>query len=536
MFNSRLVHYSLRCLLLFLPLVLLASGLYLFRQEWFEQVRPFFVWLSFPLLPGIAVLAFFWQSWHEKRFLTRSRDVQRAFSHLVCLAEIPPLYSPTAKPLLLTNEDDFRAVEAFQTLYASVRLAFTFSNQQYLFVTSADRHEGKSVVAINLGQSCAEVGRRVLLVEGHWDAPALHRYFDLPGRGNLGNLLKQVSEMVDLRSEARALARLTEARPQLVEWLNRSLQKSTTQPNLFVLTNGVEPIPLELRQPVLFRGIMEAALAQFDMVICDGPPMLSKNGSWRSLAVLGEVLLVVAAYHTRHQELYTVLETLRLHPISPIGVVLNHPQANATYPQAITLLHKPSVLPSLPPTPVMRPVSPAEASPSPLTPQPQILPLAEKLPVPKPHNGKHKPVTPPITPMYKANGNGHAAASLLVAEKEETQENAAAIQERLNQLEKELQNKETLLAQKESEIEQIFQAQVLQNDLFDRLRQELTTQRQENQQLQALNHQHNEDLFLLEKNARERIYELEQKLAQLQTRFQQASVTLYRRWQENNSQ
>ena len=116
-------------------------------------------------------------------------------------------------------------------------------------------------------------------------------------------------------------------------------------------------------------------------------------------------------------------------------------------------------------------------------------------------------------------------------EKVET-EAAAAWPQRLAELEQLLGEKERLLAEKEAEMAQFFQAQTSQNDLFVRLGEELAAQKEENKQLQGLYQQQNEDFFLLEQTARGRIQELEQKLASLQTRFQQASVTIYRRLQE----
>lgn len=510
MFNSRLFRFWLRLAMSGLIILGPIVTLLFLQPDWlaFTSFIPW--WYGLGLMPLVAGLAGLWHWQQERRYLARGRDVQHLFNHMVCLAELPPLHQSQATHLLLEPQDDETVLEAFRTLYASVRLAFTFSNQQYLLVTSTARQEGKSLVAANLAQASAWVGRRVLLVEGHWDAPTVHHYFGLSRRGRLGSLLQQVADMVDLRTEARALVRLVEARPQLSTWLNRSLQP-TTHPNLFVLSNGPEPLPANLRHPVLMRGILEAALTEFDLVICDGPPMLGKAEEWRSLAVLGEVLLVAAAYHTRRAEMRTILEMLRRHPISPIGVVLNHRCPDAIYPQAVPLTSSRVVVEALAPIPVVgkqavvngNGKNGAQATED----------LATSL-VPY-RNGKSE------LPVTKAAINGHHFVANGVRD-------AAAEQQRILELEQ-------TLALKEAELEQIFQAQALQNDLFAQLQRELTEQKEAYRQLQLVYREQNEDFFRLEQNARTRIQELEQKLTLLQTRFQQASVTLYRRFQENNN-
>ena len=233
--------------------------------------------------------------------------------------------------------------------------------------------------------------------------------------------------------------------------------------------------------------------------------------------MLGEVLLVAAAYNTRRFELFTALETLRRHPISPIGVVLNHRQPDATYPKPVDVM-----VTAPPPRPANGPTKPVTE----LLPKP-ILPL-----VPVQYtNGKHATPAPhpvaayPVNGHGTQNGNGHAAATL--AEPHILTDNNEA--HPLN-LEQHLGETRSQLAQKEMELEQIFRAQAMQNEIFDQLRQELATQEQENSRLQQVIRQQNEEMFLLEQAARTRIQGLEHKLSSLQSRFQQTSLTLYRHW------
>ena len=79
---------------------------------------------------------------------------------------------------LITEDSPFEYTEAYKTLRTNFNfMAFNGENRKIL-VTSAVPDEGKSSVVINLAISLAQIGKRVLVVDGDLRNPSLHRYLN----------------------------------------------------------------------------------------------------------------------------------------------------------------------------------------------------------------------------------------------------------------------------------------------------------------------------------------------------------------------
>src|SRR5581483_7618024 len=99
--------------------------------------------------------------------------------------------------------------ESFRATLASI----LFSHQReerpkVMAITSPGAREGKTNVISNLGIALAEIGRRVVLLDGDMRAPALHRLFDLPNDWGLSDLLQRREPIAACPVEA--LARKTQ--------------------------------------------------------------------------------------------------------------------------------------------------------------------------------------------------------------------------------------------------------------------------------------------------------------------------------------
>ncbi|HEX8309764.1 MAG TPA: hypothetical protein VF614_00505, partial [Chthoniobacteraceae bacterium] len=90
--------------------------------------------------------------------------------------------------------DQFRA--AFQKLASTLHPESPRSAPVYT-VTSANRGEGKTVVAANLGVALASTGRRVLIVDVHSGARPLSRLFGFRPRARLAELLSAEIRVAD---------------------------------------------------------------------------------------------------------------------------------------------------------------------------------------------------------------------------------------------------------------------------------------------------------------------------------------------------
>jgi succinoglycan biosynthesis transport protein ExoP len=130
-------------------------------------------------------------------------------------------------------------------------LAFMSPDRPYrsFLITSASPSEGKTTVACWLATAMAQAGQRVLLVDCDLRRPRLHRIFDLLNDRGVTSVL------VD--------------RPAF-----KAAVHETRVPGLSVLLSGpASPNPSESLQSKSFENLLADALAAYDQVVLDSPPV-----------------------------------------------------------------------------------------------------------------------------------------------------------------------------------------------------------------------------------------------------------------------
>ena len=184
-----------------------------------------------------------------------------------------PSEDPAAVMVAWQNGPSY-ITESFRSTLASIlRNQSTGKAQKTVLITSPGPGEGKTTVIQNLGIALAESGRRVLLVDGDFRRPHLHRKFGLPNE--LG--------IVDLLADERPLS----------EFPNERFGVSTGFPGLSLLPNGAAQINVSraLYSPRL-REIFTNLIRRYDMVLVDAPPILHVADT-RIIAPLTDALILV---------------------------------------------------------------------------------------------------------------------------------------------------------------------------------------------------------------------------------------------------
>ena len=158
--------------------------------------------------------------------------------------------------------------QAYQMLQANLKFLSSDKPLQAIVVTSSVPGEGKSDVCANLATAMAQVGRRVLLVDGNMRYPSQHHFWDLTNSAGLSNIL--VGEV-----EFKAVV-------------------ESVIPGLDVLTAGViPPNPVALLDSKRMASLMEAFSKDYDYVIVDTPSL----AGFADAPILGKmadgILLVV---------------------------------------------------------------------------------------------------------------------------------------------------------------------------------------------------------------------------------------------------
>lgn len=190
--------------------------------------------------------------------------------------------------------------EAFRGLRTSVLLSTAERAPRTLLVTSARAGEGKTTVSINLAISLAQLGPRVLLVEGDLRRPSIHRAFGLE---NSTGLVRYLTGGQD--------------------W--RRVVSPTPVDGLDVIVSGpMPPNPAELLSAERMRLLMREATLEYGFVIVDSPPVLQVSDA-RILATMVEaVILVVDGAETPREMVQRAQAYARHVGASVIGVVLNN--------------------------------------------------------------------------------------------------------------------------------------------------------------------------------------------------------------------
>lgn len=159
------------------------------------------------------------------------------------------------------------AAESYRFLRTAAISICEEKNMKSIMITSSSMNEGKTLIAINLGLTMAQVGKRVLLIDADFRNPALHYYFGLekePGLADaiLGNspwqiVVKNISDIM------------------LGEININHIMTTPGMDNISVITSGlfVPHPPDVMNSPRLISMIGEIA-ENYDFVIFDVPPVL----------------------------------------------------------------------------------------------------------------------------------------------------------------------------------------------------------------------------------------------------------------------
>jgi capsular exopolysaccharide synthesis family protein len=173
-----------------------------------------------------------------------------------------------------------------------------------IVVTSPEQGDGKTTVATNLAIALAQIGRRVVIVDGDLRRPRVHDIFGKEVLVGLSDILDD-DQAIDTEMLAGAIC-------------------ATQVKNLFVLpTKSVsEGISAKLHSGRM-RTLLERLRREFEVIIVDSPPMHNVSDA-RVLGWLSDgVLLVFRAHRTTRDAALAARECLLQDGIQVVGTILN---------------------------------------------------------------------------------------------------------------------------------------------------------------------------------------------------------------------
>jgi len=202
------------------------------------------------------------------------------------------------RPILISQRQRSSFAEAFRTLRTSVLLSHAEHPPRTILFTSSGPGEGKTTTAVNTAISLAQMGARVLLIDGDLRKPGLHKALNVKNYPGLSAYLTRPLEV-----DAVVLHQPAE--------------------NLFVIPAGaIPPNPSELLGSAKMRELIAQVSERYDFVLVDSPPASTPDALVLSALVDGVILIIRCGetprelVHRAHQALLDVNARI-------FGVVLN---------------------------------------------------------------------------------------------------------------------------------------------------------------------------------------------------------------------
>ena len=211
------------------------------------------------------------------------------------------------RPLIVGNELDDGLTEAFRSMYSRIQMNSKADYPKSILITSAIPSEGKSLLAANLAYSCANHGRKTILIDYDLRRPGLHKFC---GVNNDRGLLTLINENAAGQNPADKLT----SSGAMVE----------IYPNLFILPSGGKTrAATEMLEKPEFDAMLHTLREVADVIIIDSPPIGLFPDSLAMARKADEVLFVTRYGKVARKVAKNLLESLDDTGVNILGVVLN---------------------------------------------------------------------------------------------------------------------------------------------------------------------------------------------------------------------
>jgi len=167
--------------------------------------------------------------------------------------------------------------ESYKALRTSLNFVCTENDFKTVLFTSSSPGEGKTSIVVNLAITMAQIGQKVLLIDGDLRRPVVSKLF---GIDQIPGLTDVILGNYEWHNVVRSVTDLMMGRMSIEE-----IMKTPGMDNLHIITSGTySPSPSEIINSRAIGEFMNSIRKEYDMVLIDAPPVLAATDAalWSS--------------------------------------------------------------------------------------------------------------------------------------------------------------------------------------------------------------------------------------------------------------
>ncbi|MGF1540773.1 MAG: GumC family protein [Pleurocapsa sp.] len=233
----------------------------------------------------------------QDRTLQDISEIKHKFPYKVL--GITPLESPLYQGRVITREEpDSFSSEVYRMIQANLKFLTAEKAPKVILITSSVPEEGKSTVTANLAAAIAQLGRRVLLVDGDLRRYSQHRLWGVDNTIGLKDVLNGD------RSLAQAISR--------------------PMPKLDLLPGGqIDSNPLALIDSPKMTELIANCRKEYDLILVDAPPLPVTADVLTLSKQIDGIVFVTRPGIVEHESAELAQEALETTGQKVLGMVIN---------------------------------------------------------------------------------------------------------------------------------------------------------------------------------------------------------------------
>ncbi|MBE9167459.1 polysaccharide biosynthesis tyrosine autokinase [Pleurocapsales cyanobacterium LEGE 06147] len=234
------------------------------------------------------------------------------------LGIIPQNTDESSQGIVVQQQPDSFTSELYRMIQSNLKFLNSDQPVQVILMTSSVPEEGKSTVSANVAAAIAQLGRRVLLIDGDLRNPSQHRLWNISDRVGLKDILTKSKQA----SPVQGGETLTH---------NLPLREAICQPmeKLDLLIGGAIPSnPLALLDSEAMNNLIAQARQEYDLVIIDAPPLPVTADVLTLSNMVDGILFVSRPGVVDRESAAFANETLALAKQRVMGMVINGVKPN----------------------------------------------------------------------------------------------------------------------------------------------------------------------------------------------------------------